>query len=163
MEIDLESPSMDIDSSQHGSMLTNVELPRRKKKRIIFIVFSLTFFGILATTSEIATLCNIAVSMKHLKNETKFTFIQIPPTTTPHMEGSVELSPPNGTLCVKFKQFKLSNQKRLTVCEYNGIRVDFRRFIGHHPSIQGVWLTLKEWNNLVMYFARIQKTVIDFS
>ena len=112
----------------------------------------------MGVTSEIVTLCNISTSVDHKKNVSQMV------KATEFLEGdhSEVFTKPNGTLCAKFQQFKLSNQKRITVCYYNEIRVDLRRFIGHRSTIQGVWLTLKEWNNFVMFFSKIQKAVINF-
>ena len=51
----------------------------------------------------------------------------------------------NKTLCTFIRQMKLSEKKRVTVCNYqNNIRVDIRQFVKNSASIKGIWLTKNE-------------------
>ena len=69
----------------------------------------------------------------------------------------------NMTLCSLMTQYNLSDSKRLTVCKYQGkVLVDIRYFIAEKATIKGVWISLAEWNNIVKYFSKIQKDVLNF-
>ena len=151
---------MDAQSDSVESPMLNMN----KRKRNTFTIVFLCIFFSLIITLELATVWSLTLTYGGNKNITCSDAVQhtsqSPPVTREYEE---ELNTPNGTLCVRFKQFKLSDSKRLTVCYYDGIRIDVRRFVGNTPSIQGIWITLQEWNKFVRYFASIQHTVIYFN
>ena len=63
----------------------------------------------------------------------------------------------NQTLCVYLKQFRLSENKRVSVCAIeDAIRVDIRIFYNNHASIRGIWLDVSEWRTLLRLWGSIQ-------
>ena len=81
-----------------------------------------------------------------IKAITYLSFKKAENTTTNVTEIKVEH---NKTLCIFIRQMKLSEKKRVTVCNYhNNIRVDIRQFVKNSASIKGIWLTKDEWKSL---------------
>jgi hypothetical protein len=65
----------------------------------------------------------------------------------------------NGTLCSYLKQFRLSQNRMVSVCNYQGsVRIDLRRYI-NKPSIQGIWLNKLEWTKLQGLWGAIQSAI----
>ena len=72
----------------------------------------------------------------------------------------VNVNPPNGSLCSYFRQWTLSDNVKLTVCNYLGsVRVDIRAFISEKATIKGIWLTISEWEELTKLFKLIQRSL----
>ena len=68
----------------------------------------------------------------------------------------------NQTLCTCLKTFKLSSSIKVSICAYKqSVRVDIRRFIGSHATIQGIWLSIQEWRTLEGLWGRIQTSIAD--
>ena len=75
--------------------------------------------------------------------------------TIPVSEDSVENT--NQTLCVYLKQFRLSENKKVSVCAIEiAVRVDIRIFYNHRASIRGIWLDVSEWRTLLRLWGSIQ-------
>ena len=56
----------------------------------------------------------------------------------------------NTSLCIFGKQLKLSDDKRLTICNYKeDVRIDIRKFVNDKPSIRGIWLSKEEYEELL--------------
>ena len=52
----------------------------------------------------------------------------------------------NQTLCVYLKQFRLSENKKVSVCAIeDAVCVDIRIFYNYQASIRGIWLNVSEW------------------
>ena len=67
----------------------------------------------------------------------------------------------NQTLCVYLKQFRLSENKRVSVCAIeDAIRVDIRIFYNNHASIRGIWLNVSEWRTLLRLWGSIQSAMM---
>ena len=63
----------------------------------------------------------------------------------------------NQTLCVYLKQFRLSENKKVSVCAIeDAVRVDIRTFYNNHASISGIWLDVSEWRTLLRLWGSIQ-------
>ena len=61
-----------------------------------------------------------------------------------------EDSDTNQTLCVYLKQFRLSENKKVSVCAIDdAVRVDIRIFYNNQASIRGIWLDVSEWRTLL--------------
>ena len=72
----------------------------------------------------------------------------------------VNVNPPNGSLCSYFRQWTLSDNVKLTVCNYLGsVRVDIRAFISEKATIRGIWLNTSEWEELTKLFKLIQRSL----
>ena len=70
------------------------------------------------------------------------------------------VNPPNGSLCSYFRQWTLSDNIELTVCNYLGsVRVDIRAFVSGKATIKGIWLTITEWQELSKLFKLIQRSL----
>ena len=68
-----------------------------------------------------------------------------------------EDSDTNQTLCVYLKQFRLSENKKVSVCAIeDAVRVDIRIFYNNHASIRGIWLDVSEWRALLRLWGSIQ-------
>ena len=68
-----------------------------------------------------------------------------------------EDSDTNQTLCVYLKQFRLSENKKVSVCAIeDAVRVDIRIFYNNHASIRGIWLDVSEWRALLRLWGNIQ-------
>ena len=68
----------------------------------------------------------------------------------------------NHTLCSYIKQFKLSEDKRVSICVYQKeLRIDFRRFVSNKPSIRGLWMTKQEWRSLLRLWGLIQTSIAE--
>ena len=68
-----------------------------------------------------------------------------------------ENSDTNQTLCVYLKQFRLSENKKVSVCAIeDAVRVDIRIFYNNHASIRGIWLNVSEWRALLRLWGSIQ-------
>ena len=73
----------------------------------------------------------------------------------PVSEDSVENT--NQTLCVYLKQFRLSENKKVSVCAIeDALRVDIRIFYNNRASIRGIWLDVSEWRTLLRLWGSIQ-------
>ena len=67
----------------------------------------------------------------------------------------------NQTLCVYLKQFRLSENKRVSVCAIeDAVRVDIRIFYNNHASIRGIWLNVSEWRALLRLWGSIQSAMM---
>ena len=67
----------------------------------------------------------------------------------------------NQTLCVYLKQFRLSENKRVSVCAIeDAVRVDIRIFYNNHASIRGIWLNVSEWRTLLRLWGSIQSAMM---
>ena len=63
----------------------------------------------------------------------------------------------NQTLCVYLKQFRLSENKKVSVCAIeDAVRVDIRIFYNNQASIRGIWLNVSEWRTLLRLWGSIQ-------
>ena len=72
-----------------------------------------------------------------------------------------EDSDTNQTLCVYLKQFRLSENKRVSVCAIeDAVRVDIRIFYNNHASIRGIWLNVSEWRTLLRLWGSIQSAIM---
>ena len=70
------------------------------------------------------------------------------------------VNPPNGSLCSYFRQWTLSDNIKLTVCNYLGsVGVDIRAFVSGKATIKGIWLTITEWQELSKLFKLIQRSL----
>ena len=68
-----------------------------------------------------------------------------------------EDSDTNQTLCVYLKQFRLSENKKVSVCAIeDAVRVDIRIFYNNYASIRGIWLDVSEWRALLRLWGSIQ-------
>ena len=66
----------------------------------------------------------------------------------------------NHTLCSYLKQFKLSEDKKISVCSiYDAVRVDIRIFYNDQASIRGIWLDVTEWKTLLKLWGNIQTAI----
>ena len=72
-----------------------------------------------------------------------------------------EDSDTNQTLCVYLKQFRLSENKRVSVCAIeDAVCVDIRIFYNNHASIRGIWLNVSEWRTLLRLWGSIQSAMM---
>ena len=72
-----------------------------------------------------------------------------------------EESDTNRTLCVYLKQFRLSENKKVSVCAIeDAVRVDIRIFYNNHASIRGIWLNVSEWRALLRLWGSIQSAMM---
>ena len=140
-----------MDTQQELEYRTFEYLKRFKKRHFVCIIFIATFLAIVNSTLDIIALQNSFVGVKEEEGN----------ITVKNFEEMEETMFINKTLCTFIKQFNLSGRIKLTLCHYNGLRVDIRRFIWNKPTIQGIWLNLKEWNQLVRYFSQIQGAVLN--
>ena len=63
----------------------------------------------------------------------------------------------NQTPCVYLKQFRLSENKKVSVCAIeDAVRVDIRIFYNNQASISGIWLDVSEWRTLLRLWGSIQ-------
>ena len=122
-------------------------IPHLEKKRLAVVTLVLGSFFIVTLTLDILTMKNVQL---HKRNET-FNITQ----PQENLDTTV-----NNTLCAYVSQFRLSEDKRVTVCLYDVIRIDIRRFFGAYASIQGIWLTVEEWNQLLKLWGKIQRAII---
>ena len=76
------------------------------------------------------------------------------------LNGSLEVNvqPTNGNLCSYFKQWTLSENSNLTVCNYlSSVKMDIRAFVSDNTNIKGIWLTISEWEQLSVILELIKK------
>ena len=72
-----------------------------------------------------------------------------------------EDSDTNRTLCVYLKQFRLSENKKVSVCAIeDAVHVDIRIFYNNHASIRGIWLNVSEWRALLRLWGSIQSAMM---
>ena len=63
----------------------------------------------------------------------------------------------NQTLCSYLKQFRLSENKKVSVCAIeDAVCVDIRIFYNNQASIRGIWLDVTEWRTLLKLWGSIQ-------
>ena len=63
----------------------------------------------------------------------------------------------NQTLCVYLKQFRLSENKKVSVCAIeDAVHVDIRIFYNNQAIICGIWLDVSEWRSLLRLWGSIQ-------
>ena len=81
--------------------------------------------------------------------------------TNPVSEDSViDLQDTYQTLCVYLKQFRLSENKKVSVCAIeDAVRVD-RIFYNNQASIHGIWLDVSEWRTLLRLWGSIQSAMM---
>lgn len=66
----------------------------------------------------------------------------------------------NNTLCDYLKDFKLPEEYYVTVCRYQQVtNIDFRKFINGKPTIQGLYLNLRQWNYLKRLYKYIDMAI----
>ena len=142
--------------------INNADIKRKTWKRRKFILIAVIMTIVITVNISMHV---VTINGLNLRNGTTFSVINV---TKPLVNSNFsqndsieEDNVRNKTLCVYFKQFKLSNAKRVTVCYYNGLRIDIRRFIGSFSTIQGVWLTEAEWFQFVAHFSEIQSAVVN--
>ena len=136
-----------------------------KRRKMFFITFVFIFTLSVKATIEIATIhsfitgmsdrdVSVNVSPENSEKETE---------DTKEIKDNDHVNYASLTLCNLFKQFNLSESRRITICSYNNqLRVDIRRFVGHHASVNGIWLNRSEWMKFVMYFSKIQKEIVNY-
>ena len=67
----------------------------------------------------------------------------------------------NQTRCVYLKQFRLSENKKVSVCAIEGaVRVNIRIFYNNQASIRGIWLNVSEWRTLLRLWGIIQSAMM---
>ena len=78
-------------------------------------------------------------------------------TITVVVDVSLWVSQPSNYL----KQFRLSENKRVSVCAIeDAVRVDIRIFYNNHASIRGIWLNVSEWRTLLRLWGSIQSAMM---
>ena len=82
-------------------------------------------------------------------------------TTTDNNATQTRRTQTRTTLCGFMRQFRLSDNLRITVCTYkNFIRIDFRRFLYNgKATIRGIHLNLAEWRNLLKLWGNVQLAI----
>ena len=156
-QIIFDSPVVNMDGfiqdiqEERSRNVTQNKKTRRKLCYTIIIcfIFSLACFDVLL----------LAEKSQFNENHTSTINDRVNKTTS---EVSFEIILRNNTLCGYVTQYRLSHNKKVTICDYQNIlRIDIRYFIGDYATIRGIWLSLDEWKMLLDLMEQINKSIMS--
>ena len=145
---------------EHNETVTPSVTGRRIRWRAVnsWVIYSLSLtclisFGVVIDVVLLANPASVSPSEKNSIQDRDSTAVLLP---------SEPSRPPNGTLCLYWKQMDLSLNKKVTVCRYQAsTKIDIRFFLGQAATIKGIWLTISEWNVLLRLWGPIQTAIAE--